>query len=490
METKTPEHPDICNLKKSGEQSIEVLAVDTNISTRCRPSADAVKMMGTAPVVENFDENNPMYKKSTLENGIRIVTETIPGLRSISIGILIDAGLRNESPDQSGLAHLVEHVMFGGTSSRNAAQISQLMDEAGGRMGAFTTRDYTCYFASVLDDYRTYALDLLGDILLNSIFPPKSLEREKSAILREITTSYDMPDQRSHDLLKAIAWPGHPLGRPIAGRPESLKRLTREDVIYFVHEHYLPDRFIIAAAGNVEHEDFVAQVRDAFWRMMGRSPATVECPPVFQSKVAIEHMPVSQAYFSLGIRACPYAHPDRYALHVLNGVLGGGFSSRLFRRLREHRGLAYHIGSEDHAYRDDGMLVVEGSTAPEYLLQVLRLTIDEMWKLVCAEQPINEEELWKATMQIRGQHLLSGENSNTRMSRLASQGLYFNGHISDEEILSHIESMDIRMLQRLAGETLADSLRQASLAVVGPEAPGHYNKSQIEGLFAADYRNR
>ena len=433
--------------------------------------------------VEPLREGDVMYKKTTLENGIRVVTETMPEVRSIAMGVLVEAGPRDETPEQRGLAHLVEHVMFQGTGSRDAMQIASVMDAAGGQMGAFTARDYTCFTATVLDDYRTYALDLLGDILLNSIFPPDSLEREKKAILREIGAACDLPGERVHALLKAFAWPGHPLGRPIVGSPETVRDMTREDVIYFVHEHYLPDRMIVAAAGNVEHEDFVAQARDAFWRMMGQSKPSVRVRPEYQAGVTVKHIPVSQVYFSIGVRAYPYAHPERYGMHVLNSVLGSGISSRLFRRIRNERGLVYDIGSEYQAYCDDGMLVIEGSTAPEYFLQVLGLTLVELWKLIAGDEPVDEEELWKAKMQIRGRHLIAAENANTRMSRLATQELYFGRYIPGEEILDQIEAVDAQVLQSLAREALIDALGKVTVAVVGPEAPEHYNASTIEELL-------
>ncbi len=424
-----------------------------------------------------------MYRKSTLENGIRVVTETMSEHRSISMGILVDAGPFDEAPEQSGLAHLVEHAMFCGTSSRNATQIARLMDEAGGHLGAFTARDFTCYSATVLDDYFTYALDLLGDILLNSIFPPDSLEREKTAIFREIESASDMPSERAHDLLKAFTWSDHPLGRSIAGRAETITPLTREDVIYYVHEHYSPDRIIVAAAGNVDHEDFVAQVRDAFWRMIGNSLPIAKTPPVFHPGVVLENMPVSQVYFSLGIRACPYADPGRYGMHVLNNILGGGISSRLFRRVRESRGLVYHLSSEYHAYRDDGMLMVEGCAAPDSILQVLELVFDELWKLISANEPVDEEELWKAKMHLCGQHLISGENTSTRMNRLASQELYFGRYMPDEEILAQIDAIQPKKLRSLTDEVLHDAFSQTAVAVVGPEAPGHYQLLSIQRLF-------
>jgi predicted Zn-dependent peptidase len=317
-----------------------------------------------------------VYKKSTLEHGLRVVTEKMPGQRSISMGILINAGPRDESVEQVGLAHLVEHVMFCGTSSRNATQIARLIDEAGGHMGGFTARDYTCYSATVLDEYFTYALDLFGDILLNSIFPQKSIDREKNAILREIEASGDRPYERAHDLLKAFAWPDHPLGRSITGSIRTISSLTREDIIYFVNENYLPNRIIVSAAGNIHHDDFVAQVRDAFWRMMDQNQPATHSTPNYQSGVTVEHVPVSQVYFALGLRLFPYADPERYGFHMLNNILGGGISSRLFRRVREKRGLVYHISSEYHAYWDGGMLVIEGCTAPENILEVLHMVFD------------------------------------------------------------------------------------------------------------------
>ena len=424
-----------------------------------------------------------MYRKSTLQNGIRVVTETMSGHRSISMGILIDAGPSDEGLHQSGLAHLVEHAVFCGTSSRNASQIARLMDEAGGQLGAFTARDFTCYSATVLDDYFTYALDLLGDILLNSIFPPESLEREKNAILREIESSADMPSERAHELLKSFAWSDHPLGRSIAGTPDTIKLMAREDVIYFVHEHYLPDRIIVAAAGNIDHEDFVAQVRDAFWRIMGKRLPTAKTPPVFHPGAVVGHMPVSQVYFSLGIQAGSYADPDRYGMHVLNNIIGGGTSSRLFRQLREGRGLVYQICSEYHAYREDGMLVVEGCAAPDNILQVLELVLEVFWKLISAQEPIDEEELWKAKMHIRGQHLISGENTNIRMNRLASQELYFGRYIPDDDILGQIDEIQTHNLQFLADEKLRDGFDRAAVAVVGPQEPNQYQLSSIKNLL-------
>ena len=420
---------------------------------------------------------------SKLENGIRVITESMPGVRSIAIGILVEASPHDEPREQNGLAHLTEHLLFQGTSNRDATKIARLMDVGGGNMGAFTTRDYTCFYATVLDDYRTYAIDLLSDLLLNSIFPAENLENEKEAILREIEATSDSPPKRAHTILKSFIWQDHPLGNPITGTAETVQKITREDVIYFVHENYMPDRVIIAAAGNLDHQDFVAQVRDAFWRMMGRSQRKQIPSPKINSGVVIEFMPVSQAYFSIGIPTLPYAHEDRYALHVINNILGGGYSSRLFQRLREKHGLVYNIGSEYHAYRDSGILVVEGCTSPELLNNVLELTLTELCKLFTFDEPVSQEELWRATMQIHGQHLIAAENTNTCMSRLATQELYFGRNIPTEDIIDHIGSVNDRVLQKLARQSLRAALRQAAVAVCGPKDLQHYSHSSVEELL-------
>jgi predicted Zn-dependent peptidase len=427
-----------------------------------------------------------MYQKTTLENGVRVITEKMPQVRSVALGIIIDAGPQSDPVERPGLAHMAEHLLFQGTSSRDAREIAVLMDMGGGHMGGFTTRDYTCYVASVLDDYYTYSLDLLGDMLLNSIFPEDRLEREKAAVLREIDSERDAPDARVHNLLKAAVWPNHALGRPLTGTPASVSAITREDLIYFVHENYTPDRVIVAAAGNVEHDDFTAQVRDALWRMLGESKPRQEAPPQWETAVTINHMPVSQTYFSIAIPALPYTHPQRYDLHVLNNLLGGGISSRLYRSLREERGLVYYISSEYHAYRDAGVLVVEGAAAPEHLIPVLALTIIELGKTMSGAAPVTMDELWKAKMQIRGQHLLASEDSNTCMSRLATQELYFGRHLPAEEVVAQIENVTLDSLMQ-TGDTLLPGISQATVALVGPEAPDLYDQAAIESLLA-DFR--
>lgn len=428
-----------------------------------------------------------MYRKSILENGIRVVTESMPSVRSVAIGIVVDTGLRDEEPGKNGQAHMVEHLMFQGTSNRDSLQIARLMDEAGGRIGGFTTRDYTCYTATVLDDYGTYALELLGDIFLNSRFLPGDIEREKETILREIDAQFDMPDKRVDTLLKAHTWNGHPLGMPVTGIPETITNLTRHDVVNFYDTHYLPQRLIIAAAGNIEHQDFVAQVQDAFWRMLGHPKVAINPPLEYHSGVVVAHMPVSQVYFSIGLKAHPFAHPDRYGLHILNKILGDGISSRLFRRIREDQGLAYEIGSHYHAYRDGGLMVIEGSTKPECFQQVLAQTLGVFARLIFGHDPVRNEELMRVRQQIKGQHLIASEDTNTRMSRLATQELYFGQHISMEDIMAHIEKIDVQYLKDITQKSLTQHLETISVAVVGPKKSWRYDDLAEETLQANLY---
>jgi predicted Zn-dependent peptidase len=423
-------------------------------------------------------------RKSVLDNGIRVVTEPLAGVRSIALGVLLDVGPADEAPEQGGLAHLCEHLLFQGTTSRSALAIARLIDGAGGQLGAFVGRDYTCFAATVLDDYRYHALDLLGDVLLNSTFPAEALARQREAVACEIERGRDAPEERCEALVKGLAWAGHPLGRPLTGSPESLRRLAREDVIYFIHRHYTPDRVVVAASGNLEHEDVVAQVRDAFWRMLGEAPSRPAMPAGFRSGTVLEDAPVAQAYFVLGLPAPRFADPDRYGVHVLARLLGGGVSSRLFRRVREDLALAYHVGADYHAYRDGGMLLIAGSTAPGNLASALRATLFELWQLATGEAPADAAEVGRATTQLINLHLLSGEVTHTRASRLATQELYFGRPLPDKEVLDALAAVDEARLAALAQGPLLESLRRPALAVVAPAGRTGCGREDLAEMLA------
>jgi predicted Zn-dependent peptidase len=407
-------------------------------------------------------------RKSVLDNGIRVVTETVPHTRTVSVGVLVGAGPRDEQVGHAGLAHLCEHMAFQGTSGRSSTDIARLMDSVGGGIGAFTSHDYTCYSATVPEECCPFAVDLLGDILLNSTFVDERLRTERTAIACEIEADADRPHARSHIAMRDIAWPEHALGRSVTGTVDSVRRLTRDDAIYFVHRHYVPARVIVVASGCLDHEDLVAGVRDGFWRLLGSDSEALVAPPCAGGGLRIATAPVSLAYFSLGLQAPAYADADRYATHVLARLLGGGISSRLYRRIREERGLAYDIGSEYVAYADAGLLVLEGSAPAEVVTSVLALIGDEVAR-IAGGAGIDDDDLQRVQAQIRGQIAMSGDDMHTRMSRLALQMLYFGRDVPEAEVIARVQHVDADAVARVAARCVADPKIQ-SLAIVGPAA--------------------
>ncbi|PIE64905.1 MAG: hypothetical protein CSA26_06115 [Desulfobacterales bacterium] len=409
-----------------------------------------------------------MIASTLLENGIRVVTEQMAASRSIAIGILVMAGPRDEAPEKAGLAHLLEHALFHGTSSRNSRDIARIIDTMGGRVAAFTGRDYTCFSAVVMDDHRTYILDLLSDIILNSIFPEKKLAYEKEVIINENERGMDQPAEYAQTLLKNGMWPGHPLGRSIAGDRKTIAGLSREDIIYFLHSYYLPDRIIIGAAGNLDHEDIVTQVRDCFWRLSGKTPSTFPTEVSFRNVFVKEDKASSQSYFTVAMKAPDFTDQQRYSVHLLNTVIGKGHTSRLYRKLREEKGLVYDIHSEYHAYIDAGAVLVSGSSRPEQVSDVVSEVITSLEKLVSGEEPINEEELWQAKLYNIGQYHIDSEDPYTRMSRLVTQFFYFGRVLTAEEVIGGLESVDIESIAGVCGSLFQPFQEHVAASIVGP----------------------
>jgi predicted Zn-dependent peptidase len=427
--------------------------------------------------------NTPEYAKTVLENGVRVITESVPGMRSLALGIGIAVGSAWESDAEAGLSHLVEHLVFAGTSNRTAEQIAQALDLTGGEIGAFTGRDYTCYYSAVLDEHAPYALDLFGDLLLNPTFPEPAVAREVSTIGCELASRGDLPADLATDALKELVWAGHPLGRPIAGTAERLQKRDREDAIYFFHRHYTPDRFVVTAAGGVDHADFVAQARDAFWRLLGETTVAPPTPAAYCPAVRLIHQPVAQAYFALGLPAPAYADRQRYELFLLNDLLAGSASARLPHRLREELGWVYQIGSEYQAYRAGGLLVVSGSTTPEHLMPVLVEIGRQMEALASGQTPASEDEVWRTQTRLRRQHLLGGADMSTRMSRLLTQEMYFGRQLPEAEIVQALAALSVEQVQTVAQTRLAEMLAQPALVVVAPEAPSFYNIDSLRSVW-------
>ncbi len=408
------------------------------------------------------------FESTTLDNGVRVVTERLPASRAIAAGLLVDCGSRHEAAEENGLAHLCEHLLFQGTSNRDAQQIARQIDLVGGRVGAFTTRDYTCFVASVMQDYAYHGLDLMGDLLMNSTFPERALASERAAILQEIERQADQPETHLEQTLKSAIWRGHALGRPVSGTAERVSRFSREDVIYFHHQHYVPGRLIVAAAGNVEHEQFVAQVHDCFWRLRGGTVSGVMPAPQWQAVKSFEVAHLRQVYFSLAWPAPAYASAERYRLHVLTGVLGQGLSSRLFSELREQRGLVYEIQAEYQAYGSTGIFMIQGSTAPEHLEEVVSRIQESLDNLCSGAAAVSEEEVWLAGTRLRNGLMLTAADEQAAMTRLALQQLYFDAPISAEEILRELDGVSAESLAELVAGWLRPALGEVALGVLGP----------------------
>lgn len=426
----------------------------------------------------------PKTNSTRLDNGVRVITESVQNSASTGISVLVDASPQDEGRAETGLAHLCEHAAFLGTPLRNSLELARLIDAAGGCFGAFTAPDYTCFYSHVLEEYASYALDLLGDILVASKYPEEALEREKEVICQEITGGQDSPDNVLLELTKKNLWPNDTLSNSLIGTAEQVRSLNRSDVVQFVSRQYTPDRIIVAAAGSVEHDSIVEQVQDAFWPLRGQSSArTFEAPDV-QGGVSFERMPTSQCSFAVAIPAPAFADDGRYVLHVMNNLIGGGMSSRLYQSLREEHALAYSVQSNILSYRRGGALVINGSTSSEQLVKSVELVLMHLMKLALGESPIEEEELWKSKMQVRSQSRLATDMISNRVSRIATQEFHLNQRIEDEKILEAIDAVTIDDIQKVAVEVLLHGMSNLSLAVVGPVCPDGEVCNELKSIHA------
>lgn len=403
-----------------------------------------------------------------LDNGIRVISEPVPNTNSVGISILVSAGPQNEAADQSGLAHLCEHALFLGTNLRDRNQLSSFIDTSGGSMGGFTAPDYTCFYGHVMQDYTSYAIDLLGDIIIGSSYPESLLEREKQVICQEIRQYADYPSDVALQATKSTLWPDDVLSRSVTGKETDVQSLNRSHVIDFISKHYTPDRIIVAAAGAVDHDSFVEQTEDAFWTLRGSSPPPATPPVVARGGVSLSRMETTQCTFSVAIAVPGITDQDRYALHLICSILGGGLSSRLYRNLREQNGLVYSIQSNILSYQRAGALVIEGVTSPEKLLESIQLIMFELTSLAVWQQPIDKEELWKSRMQIKGQSQLAVDVVPNRVARLATQCFSFGRRIDDGDMMQKIDALTIEKLQDVTTNVILNGLSNLTIAVAGP----------------------
>ena len=405
--------------------------------------------------------------RDVLDGGLRLITETMPHVRSVTLGVWLTRGSRHETDERGGIAHFVEHMLFKGTDTRSAEDIAQAIDSIGGQLDAFTAKEYASYYIKVLDEHVPLAVDLLSDILRRPAFAADEIEREKKVILEEIKMVEDTPDDLVHELFTQHFWEGHPLARPILGSPETVEALTRETIIDYFGRAYVAPNMIIAAAGNLNHDrvrDLVLQAFDGLTAAGDRPNGPV---PRVSPQVITRVKELEQSHLCLGTNSYPQRHDDRYVSYILNTVLGGSMSSRLFQNIREKRGLAYSVFSGLSAYRDAGNITIYAGCANEAVGEVIDLCVEELKAIKRA--PVAESELRRAKDHLKGSLMLSLENTASRMSHLARQEIYFDRHFGLDETLAGIEAVSTGDIQRVATDLFSNGSLAAT--VVGPTAP-------------------
>lgn len=406
-----------------------------------------------------------MFRRFLLSNGLRVVAERMPAHRSVTVGVWVNVGSRDEGPGEEGLSHFLEHMFFKGTRTRSAADISHEIDALGGELNAFTTRETTTFYVKVLEPQLKPALALLADLFLHSRFLPREVEKEKEVVLDELRMVQDDPEDFVQELHAEQAMAPHPLARPILGRAATIKALDRGSLLRYVGTHYHPGRTIIAVAGRFEVKNLVPWLEASFGAFdRPDGPGLRRWPPVVRGGLLVRRKPLEQAHLCLGLTGVPVTHKDRYAAHALNAVLGGSVSSRLFQEVREKRGLAYSIYSYLASYSDGGLLTVYAATRPREAARVLELICRQIRRL--REDGVTRTELDRAKTQMKGGLLLSLESTHSRMNHLAKDELHWGRRSSPEALLAEIDQISTEQVARVADELL-DAAR-LSITVLGP----------------------
>lgn len=407
------------------------------------------------------------YRKTTLDNGIRVVTEQLPYVRSVSLGVWADVGSRDESADRNGLTHFLEHMVFKGTRNRNVREIAQSLESLGGYLNAFTTKEHTCYYARVLDAHVPQAMDVLADLILNATFEKKELEKEKQVVIEELRNAEDDPEDIIHDYFEKALFPDHALGNPIIGTEQNLKRFQRSDLQEHAALHYRPQSLVVAAAGNIAHEEMVRLARKHLGRLAtnGTRKPRIRGPlTTGRNGLAEYRKPIQQSHVCLGTVAYSMKHRDRYALLVLNGLLGEGMSSRLYQSIRERHGFAYAVYSFVTFLSDTGIFGVYIGTDQRNLDRSRSLVETELRRVV--EKEVPAAELKRTKSQIKGNLMLGLESMSNRMMRLGGAELYLEEYQPVDEILKRVDHVSAHDIQKVAADLF--DLGRFSTIVVRP----------------------
>jgi predicted Zn-dependent peptidase len=405
-----------------------------------------------------------MHNKSVLNNGVRILTERLDHFRSISFGIWIGVGSRDETVEENGISHFVEHMIFKGTPRRNSHQIALDLDVIGGLSNAFTSSEYTCFHSRVLDKHLGSLIDILSDIFLHSLFDPAELDRERQVILQEINMLEDTPDEHIHVLFSGLHWMDHPLGMSILGTPHSVSAIHRENILSHMEKFYTPEQILLVAAGNVDHEGLVDRLRPLFEKIQPTDSVPPRTSPVYHPGISCHYKDLEQVHVCLGGLGPSLSSNRRFAGAVLNNILGGNMSSRLFQEIREKRGIAYSIYSFLSSYIDAGLLGVYLATEAKNVNRSLEIIRKEIGRI--QEGDLSESELAATKENIIGGILLGGESTDSRMMRLAKNEYVYGRYISHEEVISILDKVTLDEIVEVAQDSFRDD--RVSLVTLGP----------------------
>ncbi|WP_084818856.1 pitrilysin family protein [Tepidibacillus sp. HK-1] len=401
-------------------------------------------------------------KRYTLTNGLRVVIEKIPTVRSVAIGIWVKTGSKNENPMNNGISHFIEHMLFKGTENRTSQQIAEVFDSIGGNVNAFTSKEYTCYYAKVLDEHLEVGLDVLSDMFFHSTFDQEELNRERNVVVEEIKMYEDTPDDQIHDLISNAAFGNHPLGYSILGTEEVLHTITKEMIQKYMNERYTTENTVITLAGNTPPH-IVELIEEAFgtFKLHGKeeqiSVATVKASKIIKVKQT------EQSHITFGLPGLAVNDPDIYSLILLNNIIGGSMSSRLFQEVREKRGLAYSVFSYHSSYQDGGLFTIYAGTAPNQVNEVINIIQDILFSI--QQKGIDEKEIIKGKEQLKGSLMLSLESTNSRMNRLGKNELLLGKHPSLDEIIDRINQVNQQSIEKVIKQVFNHPI---SFAMISP----------------------
>lgn len=396
-----------------------------------------------------INKEESRFQKTTLPNGLRVITETIPSVRSISVGVWVFTGSRDETKELAGISHFIEHMVFKGTKKRRMHQIANRLESVGGYLNAFTSKEYTCYFARALDEHLERAIDVVCDLILQPTIPEKELVREKDVVLEEIKMYEDVPEDLVFDRFESIIYKGHTLGRPVIGYPDTVKSFTRQDLLDYMDARYTPDRTVLSVAGNVDHDRVVRFAEKAFANSSRTSSqATPRESVQYRPQDHEEGRVIQQAHIVMGTRGVSIHNKDRIALSVLNTILGGGMSSRLNQNIREKYGYCYNIYSFINMHSDTGDFGVYMGTDWSKVKHSKKLVHRELDRMM--QEKVSSRKLGQAINQVKGSLMLGLESMSNRMMRIARQELYFNRYFTLDEIIETVEQVTAERICEVA----------------------------------------